>query len=163
MPGGGKVGRRKMQGTKQNCADIIDGGGRVRTVNNNRAALSGPAVGDRTQSSKDHVKRAQRFTVEIPIRCRVKGESDWERGTTVNISATGILFRIKQAWKPRTALEVMLTLPVAISGEAPAEICCRGSIIRKGAAASASRPGLVAIAIERYRFSHRAGDRAARS
>lgn len=148
---------------KRVSAHIIHGGGHVKTVNSNRAVLNGPAVDDRTKTGKDQAKRAQRFTVEIPIRCRVKGESDWQRGTTVNISATGILFRIKRTWKLRTALDVMLTLPVAISGEAPAEICCRGAIIRKAAAASASRPGLIAIAIERYRFSHGAGARAARS
>lgn len=115
----------------------------------------------RAKATKGIVERAQRFAVAIPIRYREKGNADWQKGVTVNISASGILFRSKQAWRPRAVLDVALTLPVAISGEAPAEIGCRGTVVRKAAAPGRSSGILLAVSIERYRFIHKSGARVA--
>lgn len=117
----------------------------------------------RAKGSKDVVQRAQRFAIEIPIRYREKGVAEWQKSATVNISASGILFRSKQTWRTRTVLDVILTLPVAVSGEAAAEIGCRGTVVRKTAARGRTNTALIAISIARYRFVHKASVKAASS
>ncbi|MGH9344414.1 MAG: PilZ domain-containing protein [Terriglobia bacterium] len=106
------------------------------------------------------MQRAQRFAVEIPIRYRETGSADWQEGTTVNISASGILFRSARSFRPRTALDVALTLPVAISGEAPAEIGCHGAVVRVVRDSSRPRMPMLAVSIARYRFVHKRRARA---
>lgn len=130
-------------------------------MSHNRLTLGAPVADHRTKGNKGSVQRAQRFAVEIPIRYREKGSVGWQEGTTVNISASGILFRSKRFWRPRTVLDVALTLPVAISGESPAEIGCQGSIVRKATASGNSKTLLLAVSIARYRFVHKPRVRAA--
>ncbi|MGH9354285.1 MAG: PilZ domain-containing protein [Terriglobia bacterium] len=109
----------------------------------------------RAKDNKDSAQRAQRFAVEIPVRYRETGSVDWQEGTTVNVSASGILFRSAQSLRPRTALDVALTLPVAISGEAPAEIGCRGTVVREVRDSSHHEVPMLAVSIARYRFVHK--------
>lgn len=130
-------------------------------MSHNRLTLGAPLADHRAKGNKGSVQRAQRFAVEIPIRYREKGNTDWQEGTTVNISASGILFRSKQSWRPQTVLDVALTLPVAISGESPAEIGCQGHVVRKATASGNSKTLLLAVSIARYRFVHKPRVRAA--
>jgi len=73
----------------------------------------------------------------------------------MNVSMSGVLFRAPQALQPQSAVEVALTLPVAIAGEVPAEIGCRGTIIRNVPVKGSDKLPLVAASILRYRFVHR--------
>ena len=110
---------------------------------------------NRVKDEADFTQRAQRFTIEIPIRYRETGTAAWLEGTTVNISKSGILFLAKQNLQPHTTLDVTLTLPAAISGEAPAEIKCRATIVREGFEAGRSGPPILAVSIVRCRFLHK--------
>ncbi|MGH9395392.1 MAG: PilZ domain-containing protein [Terriglobia bacterium] len=100
-------------------------------------------------------QRAERFAIELPIRYREIGTAAWHEGKTVNISMSGVLFRATQALHPRTGVEVALTLPVVISGLAPAKIECRGTVVRHGRVAGADKSLVLAASILRYRFEPR--------
>jgi PAS domain S-box-containing protein len=94
--------------------------------------------------------RAQRFKLPIPLRYRAVGESGWRKGTTENISRSGLLFRTNDALHPNAQLEISLMLPAEIAGLAATEVFCRSEIVRSVADPS----GIPAFAakILQYRF-----------
>ncbi|MGH9357005.1 MAG: PilZ domain-containing protein [Terriglobia bacterium] len=116
---------------------------------------TGPGATNQVKDKADFTQRAQRFTIGIPIRYRETGTVAWLDGTTVNISKSGILFLAHQTLQPLTTLDVTLTLPAAISGEAPAEIGCRGTVVRDGFEAGRNGRPILAVSIVRYRFFHK--------
>ena len=108
----------------------------------------------RAKEKKGFAQRAQRFVIELPIRYRELGTADWHVGKTVNISMSGVLFRSAQALQPQTTVEIALTLPVAISGECPAELGCRGTVVRRVSIEKSDDSSVLAASILRYRFVH---------
>lgn len=121
-------------------------------------ASSGAVTINRAKNNKGFLKRAQRFEIEIPIRYRERGTAVWLEGKTVNISKSGILFCAQQEFRPHAALDVALTLPAAISDEAPAEIGCHGTVVRSTSVSAQDGQHVVAAAISRYRFVHKRRD-----
>ncbi|MGH9403399.1 MAG: PilZ domain-containing protein [Terriglobia bacterium] len=109
----------------------------------------------RAKEKKSFAQRAQRFVIELPIRYRELGTVDWRVGKTVNISMSGVLFRSAQSLQPKTQVEIALTLPVAISGECPAELGCRGTVVRQVSIEEPNGSLVLAASILRYRFAHR--------
>lgn len=109
----------------------------------------------RAKNKTGFAKRAQRFVIELPMRYRLKGDAGWSEGTTVNISTSGVLFQASRVLEPQSEIDIALTLPVAISGEAPAEIGCRGMVVRKVSAKGHGKRSLLAASIVRYRFVHK--------
>jgi hypothetical protein len=106
------------------------------------------------KEGKKFAKRAQRFAMELPMRYRRKGTNAWYESTTVNVSASGVLFQAGLVLPPETAIDIALVLPVTIPGEAGAEIVCHGTVIRSVAAAKGtSRVAALAAAFQNYRFS----------
>lgn len=71
-----------------------------------------------------------RFPIEAPLRYRVRGERTWHRGTTVNISKSGVLFLGEQPVSEGIAIEMSFVLPVALAGEPGAKVTCHGLIVR---------------------------------
>jgi hypothetical protein len=108
---------------------------------------------ERAKAGTGLAKRAQRFAIELPLRYREKGAADWLEGITVNISASGVLFRSGAVVQPATALEIALVLPVAIPGEAPAEIVCQGTVIRRTSAGDGLDSAALAAAFQHYRIA----------
>lgn len=74
--------------------------------------------------------RAQRFSLQLPMKYRKLGEQDWRVGTTENISRSGLLFRAEEALSPHVQLEINLVLPAEIAGLTAAEVVCRGEVVR---------------------------------
>ena len=84
--------------------------------------------------------RALRFEVKVPARFRAVGTSSWQTGTTVNVSETGIFFRVQRVVPPNTDIEILLELPVE-EGEVEFVRCSGRSVrsvppVRPGAYAS---------------------------
>ncbi|HTV54652.1 MAG TPA: hypothetical protein VMI06_07035 [Terriglobia bacterium] len=103
-------------------------------------------------TSKYFVARAQRFAVKIPICYRPQDADDWQEGTTVNVSASGVLFRAAHTLTTPGGLQFTLCLPIVIAGDAGAEIRGHGTIIREVPGAAAAETPLFALSIERYRI-----------
>jgi PAS domain S-box-containing protein len=98
--------------------------------------------------------RAQRFNLHLPLKYRPLGEPEWIAGTTVNISRSGMLFRGLEAIPPSVQVEINLVLPPEIAGLAPAEVVCRGEVVRSVAGESPSMSPALAAKILQYHFHH---------
>jgi len=61
---------------------------------------------------------------------RPLGESEWRDALTTNVSRTGVLFHTESKLAPDTKLEMKLTLPASIAGQAAGEILARGQVVR---------------------------------
>lgn len=73
-------------------------------------------------------RRARRYEIAQPVRFRTP-EGRWVNGTTVNMSATGVLIRTRHALAPATEV----VLQIALSGDASfrsPQIGCSGHVAR---------------------------------
>ena len=96
--------------------------------------------------------RAQRFELQIPLRYRAGGEVDWHRGTTRNISRSGVLFHGEDWAEPRSHLELNLRFPRENGVERAAELACRGTVTRSERGGIEEAGHLIAISISHYRL-----------
>jgi len=99
--------------------------------------------------------RAQRYDLHIPLKYRLVGEDQWREGTTENISRSGVLFRADEKISAKAQLEFNLMLPVGAAGPSPAEVVCRGEVVRieeKGGPSN-NNPTLAAKILQ-YHFQH---------
>ena len=95
--------------------------------------------------------RARRFRVQMPLRYRVNG-SAWRRGTTENISRSGVLFRAESLVEPSTALELAMALPAEVYGNGAAAVSCRGRVARTAPPADGESLPRLAATISHYRL-----------
>ena len=96
--------------------------------------------------------RAQRFGIQMDLRYRLCGESKWRKGTIENISRSGVLFRGEGFARPSTPLEMSITLPDEIFGGRPAEVVCRGVVVRSERPRGEGAFPALAGTISRYRL-----------
>ncbi|MGH9469059.1 MAG: PilZ domain-containing protein [Terriglobia bacterium] len=108
---------------------------------------------DAARKRRTLAKRAQRFVLQLPIRFREKGEETWHEGTTLNISESGVLFQAACRLRPQATIEMALTLPSAISGEAPGQILCQGLVVRSVSGSEAEGMHRLSAAISRFKFA----------
>lgn len=106
-------------------------------------------------------RRARRFDTVIPISYREVGSREWQQGVSVNISTSGVLFRPAARLRPQAELEIKFMLPVAIRGDTPAEIRCRGTAVREAHDSARKGAPMIAVAIARHRFVRQEPDRLA--
>jgi len=98
--------------------------------------------------------RAQRFRLNLPLRYRIAGQPAWRKGTTRDISRSGLLFDAEEALKPNDRLEINLVLPVEIGGLSATEVFCKGEVVRAiNSPESAAVPALAAKILQ-YHFHH---------
>jgi len=103
--------------------------------------------------------RAQRFDLHIPLRYRTDGEGDWHKGTTRNISRSGVLFQAEDWAEPRSHVEITWLLPGKAGVDGAAEVVCRGLVMRSEQRTTGDGGPLVAIRISRYRLVRRTDER----
>jgi PAS domain S-box-containing protein len=123
-----------------------------------REALDAPLVEevsvshDPTMRGKIAPFRAQRYSLQLPLKYRRLGEHDWRDGTTENISRSGLLFRGEEAISPKVQLEINLVLPAEIAGLSAAEVICRGEVVRTIESETSSVTPALAAKILQYHF-----------
>jgi len=96
--------------------------------------------------------RARRFGIQIRLRYRLNGVSQWWKGTTENISRSGVLFRGEEFAEPNTPLELTFVLPKEISGVRPAEVVCKGKVIWSERPREQGKFPALATTISQYRI-----------
>jgi hypothetical protein len=69
------------------------------------------------------IARAHRFPIAVPVHFRMSGISFWDKGASVNISRTGILFYTENAIPEGSVLD----LEVALEGMT---LAFQGSVVR---------------------------------
>ncbi|MBI3048229.1 MAG: hypothetical protein HYY76_07935 [Acidobacteria bacterium] len=92
--------------------------------------------------------------MRLPMLYRRVGEEEWNRGTTENISASGVLFVGGRDLETAAPVEMTVTLPPEVSGTAAVEVICLGQVVRR---APAPRTGGVELAatIREHRLARR--------
>src|SRR3977135_2021655 len=101
--------------------------------------------------------RSARFPLHFPVRYRRLGEGVWRRGTSENISSSGVLFRPDDLLPVEGDLELRLELPAVPASSGRSEVVCRGRVVRT-VAPSNDRPWqAAAITIDDYDFLRHAG------
>jgi DNA-binding response OmpR family regulator len=113
-----------------------------------------PLPAQPTSMRKPSPFRAQRFNLHLPLRYRPVGEESWRKGTTENISRSGLLFRGEEPLRPNAQLEINLVLPVEIAGLAATEVVCRGEVVRTVDDVDTTVTPALAAKILQYRFQH---------
>jgi len=106
------------------------------------------------------VLRAKRFNLQLPLKYRLLGELAWSKGTTENISRSGMLFRAEKVIQPQVQLEINLVLPPEITGLSTAEVVCRAEVVRALHSDKATMSPAVAARVFQYEFPHGARARA---
>jgi CheY-like chemotaxis protein len=133
---------------------------KVREVLDTELSPEEAVMSARTQEIPSHGSkkfppfRAQRFNLHLPLRYRKIGEQNWRKGTTENISRSGVLFRGEEVLQPTVQLEINLVLPPEIAGLAPTEVVCRGEVVRTVQSADTKVSPALAAKILQYRFHH---------
>ena len=59
-----------------------------------------PALKAKVREKLSRLSRAQRFNLNLPLKYRLVGEGNWRKGTTENISRSGMLFRAEEMVSP---------------------------------------------------------------
>ena len=97
-------------------------------------------------------KRARRFALHLPVHFRELDSPTWLEGTTENISHTGVLFLSSSPLAPETTLELRLQVALGTKGRDPAEIRCKGTVVRLEQRIVPETPIALAVAIRDYRI-----------
>jgi hypothetical protein len=113
-----------------------------------------PAIVESERKEKLMPSRAQRFNLHLPLRYRVVGEPRWRKGTTENISRSGLLFQAEDVLHPADKVEISLVLPVEIGGLSSAEVFCKGEVVRAIETEEAATSPALAAKILQYHFHH---------
>ena len=101
-----------------------------------------------------YLPRPPRYPIAAALEYRAASEAEWRRGTTVNISRSGILFRGEENLELKTILEMRILLSADMLGGEGAIVECWGPVIRQAPPDSADpRPGLAA-SFMRCRLRH---------
>src|SRR5215472_19109081 len=82
------------------------------------------------KSALNSKERARRFSLQMPMRYRLNGQRRWWKGTTNNVSRSGVLFQGELAAVPNTAVEISKVLPAEVSGNGGTEVPCKASVVR---------------------------------
>jgi hypothetical protein len=88
------------------------------------------------------ISRAPRYVVEFALEYRLKGEREWLRGHSHNVSRSGILFSASSSVPPDREILIRLPLPLE-SGV----IICNAKTVRTD-----QQQGTSAAAFAKYRF-----------
>ena len=91
-----------------------------------------------------HAVRAQRFVEALPLLYRIAGEPAWQRGLTVNISASGVLLEAASPVAPQALIEVTFQVPQSSEGSKTQHMTHKGRVVRL-ATATPETPYPVAI------------------
>jgi len=96
--------------------------------------------------------RARRFPLHFRVYYRETNSPIWFEGRTENISHTGMLFRCSCPLRLEIVVELRLKLAVGIGDDYPAEVFCKGTVVRVERGRVLPAPTALAVAIQRYRI-----------
>lgn len=113
------------------------------------ATRGSDAVSDRESDVKTDAERARRYAVDLALRYRSVGATEWHSGHIANLSRSGVLFWTKHLLPVDTPLEMRFVLPL---GDTPPAIVCRGRIVRTVLPRGRRAPPGLAATIAAYRF-----------
>lgn len=96
--------------------------------------------------------RAKRFALQFPVYFREVDSPIWLEGKTENISCTGVLFNSSSPFELESTLELRLQVTVAADVRDPAEIRCKGVVVRLERRDAPETPVALAVAMRDVRL-----------
>lgn len=103
----------------------------------------------------DPPRQVRRYPIAVLLRYREDGASKWHVGETVNVSHTGILFRVGGA-PPTLSKHLHIELALPLGGRAPVvRVRCTGHVVRARPSGFLGGGYEVAVAIEGYALERR--------
>jgi len=100
--------------------------------------------------------RARRFALHLRVYYRELNGEGWFEGRTENISRTGMLFSCAAPIRVDTIVELKLQLAAAVAkGDHPAEVLCKGKVVRIEQMGGLDARTALAVAIQPYRITRR--------
>jgi hypothetical protein len=106
--------------------------------------------------------RAPRFPLRLEVRYRRASDAEWHRGTSQDISRSGILVHSRAFVELDAPVEIRIRLPAVTPNRDGAEIRCRGRVVRTVARRTAYSTLGFAVAIEDYDFHRQKSQEALR-
>ena len=98
------------------------------------------------------LKRAPRYEMQMDMRYRVGGETEWHNARMENISRSGVLFRVGESLKVSALVEMRFMLPPGMAGKETAEVLCQGWVVRTAPPSADEKLHRMAAKILDYRF-----------
>jgi hypothetical protein len=92
--------------------------------------------------------RARRFDIRAPVLYRTD-DGIWHRGTTENISHSGLLLRTEASLTVNSRIEMIVDLASARPADLHVSVLCRGRVVRADTPLAPAGP-IVAAAITHY-------------
>ena len=109
------------------------------------------------EGQEQKLPRATRHVLQVPLRFRPTGHTDWCDGLTENISQSGVLFRSHLPVNPQTEVELLLSLGSG-NPEGAATLLCRGRVVRTEPPSAVGADAAVAAFIAEYIPAYVAGE-----
>lgn len=107
-----------------------------------------------TKTLQQTVGRARRFALHLRVYYRELNGAEWFEGWTENISRTGMFFRCTTPFRVDTVVELKLQLAAgAGKNDHPAEVLCKGTVVRVEEMGGLCAPTALAVAIHPYRIT----------
>jgi len=108
-----------------------------------------------TKTLQQTVGRARRFALHLRVYFREVNGPEWFEGWTENISCTGMLFRCSAPFRVDTVLELKLQLAAGARDDYPAEVLCKGTVVRAEPVQGLDATTALAVTIHPYRITRR--------
>jgi hypothetical protein len=100
------------------------------------------------------VARARRFALHLRVYYRELNGQGWFEGWTEKISRTGMLITCAAPFDADTIVELRVQLAAGLGREdPPAEVLCKGTVVRVELMGGWGSPTAMAIAIHPYRIT----------
>jgi hypothetical protein len=101
-------------------------------------------------------RTGKRFPLELPIRIRQKKGTSVDKGTTADMSASGVYIQANTDLAVGSSIEFDITLPAKVLGTpGDVEVRCTGRVVRKEDSKSVKgrkKKNGVACVIDQYKF-----------
>jgi hypothetical protein len=113
----------------------------------------GSNAGASNADSKDR-RASQRFPLQLAVRYRILGSkppAQWTVAESINISSTGILFKVSEEVEPGQGVEAYVAWPIPLDNRVPLKLAIKGPVVRCDGQQAAVR-------FERYEFKTRSSE-----
>lgn len=107
------------------------------------------------QHDRSRRRRARRFPIATTLLYRERGARRWQRGRTVNVSRTGVLFQPDDSL-PLCARDLDFVVSLPLGGGMPApRVRCVGRIVRRAFDGGSDPLSEVAVSIDAWALEGR--------
>ena len=98
------------------------------------------------------LERAPRYDIQMGMRYRTSGQTEWHNAQLENISRSGVLFRVGESLKVSALVEMRFMLPPGMAGKESAEVMCQCWVVRSSPPSADEKLHRMAAKILEYRF-----------